>query len=100
MTFFRITWSPHGRGHGVVVLDQPNLERGLPEAENFCITDNEALAQFLVRDFFANFASFRVSPGIKAISYLPLTEIRREGDTRSTYSEIVRSKDYEVRMTW
>ncbi len=100
MTFFRITWSEHGRGHGVVLLDEPNVEQGLPEVANFCITDNEPLARYLVDDFFSNFASFKVSPGLKAIRYLPLTEVYREGDTRDTYSEVVKSADQEVRMTW
>ena len=48
MTFFRIVYSPHGLGHGVVVLDQPGVEKGPPEVQNFCITDNEPLARFLV----------------------------------------------------
>jgi hypothetical protein len=100
MTFFRIVWSPHGMGHGVVVLDQPGVEKGLPQVENFCITDNEPLARFLVAEFFSNFMSFRVSPGIKAIAYLPLTEVRRDGDPRTRYREIVKSKDFEVVMTW
>ena len=100
VTFFRITWSEHGRGHGVVLLDEPDVEKSLPEVANFCITDNEALAKYLVDEFFANFASFKVSPGLKAIQYLPLTEVYREGDTRSTYTEVVKSADQEVRMTW
>ena len=100
MTFFRIVYSPHGLGHGVVVLDQPAVEKGPPEVQNFCITDNEPLARFLVGEFFSKFMSFRVSPGIKQISYLPLTEVRRDGDTRSRYREIVKSKDLEVVMTW
>ena len=100
MTFFRITWSEHGRGHGVLVLDEPNIEKSLPDVENFCITDNEPLAKYLVNEFFANFASFKISPGLKSIQYLPLTEVYREGDTRSNYSEVVKSEDHEVRMTW
>ena len=100
MTFFRITWSEHGRGHGVVLLDDPNVEQSLPEVANFCITDNEPLARYLVDEFFSNFASFKVSPGLKAIQYLPLTEVYREGDTRRTYTEVVKSADQEVRMTW
>jgi hypothetical protein len=100
MTFFRIMWSPHGMGHGVVVLDEPGVEKGLPAAQNFCIADNEPLARFLVAEFFSSFMSFRVSPGIKAISYLPLTEVRRAGDSRTKYQEIVKSKDFEVVMTW
>ncbi len=100
MTFFRITWSEHGRGHGVLLLDDPNVEQSLPEVANFCITDNEPLARYLVDEFFSNFASFKVSPGLKAIQYLPLTEVYREGDTRRTYTEVVKSADQEVRMTW
>ncbi len=100
MCFFRIVYSPHGCGHGVLVLDHPNVEKSLPEIDNFCITDNEPMARFLVDDFFSKFASFKVSPGLKAIQYLPLTEVRQEGDTRSSYSEIVNSADYEIRMTW
>ena len=100
MTFFRITWSEHGRGHGVLLLDDPNVEQSLPEVANFCITDNEPLARYLVDEFFSNFASFKVSPGLKAIQYLPLTEVYREGDTRAEYTEVVKSADQEVRMTW
>lgn len=99
-TFFRITWSPYGRGSGVLLLDEPNLEQSLPDVVNVCISDNEELSRYLVAEFFSNFASFRVSPGIKAIQYVPLTEVYREGDTRSTYSEIVKSSDHEVKMTW
>lgn len=100
MCFFRIVYSPHGLGHGVVVLDEPNVEQGLPHASNFCISDNEPLARYLVANYFSSFASFRVSPGIKALSYLPATHVERGGDTRSRYWEVVRSADLEVRMTW
>ena len=31
MTFFRIMWSPHGRGHGVLLLDRPMEEKGLAQ---------------------------------------------------------------------
>ena len=55
----RIVYSPHGMGHGIVVLDEPGTEKSLPAALNVCITDNEALARFLVDQFFCNFASFR-----------------------------------------
>jgi len=100
MCFFRIVCSPHGLGNGIVVLDEPGMAKGLPDVSNFCISDNEPLARYLVDEFFSNFASFRVSPGIGAMSYLPAIEVRRAGDTRSTYSEIVRSADFEVVATW
>lgn len=100
MTFYRVFYSPHGMGTGVVVLDQPGVEKGLPEVQNFCICDNRALAEYLVADFFSNFMSFRVSPGIRAMTYLALTEARREGDTLSTYREVVKSRDFEVVCSW
>ena len=31
MTFFRIMWSPYGRGHGVLLLDRPMEEKGLAQ---------------------------------------------------------------------
>jgi hypothetical protein len=100
MCFFRIFYSPHGMGSGIVVLDKPGIEEGYPAIANLCISDNEPLARYLIDEFFAKFASFRVSPGIRAITHLPMTECRREGSTLSTYSEIVRSADQEVVATW
>ncbi|QTL02683.1 hypothetical protein J5J86_18140 [Aquabacter sp. L1I39] len=100
MCFFRIVYSPYGLGSGIVVLDQPNTAQGLPDVANFCISDNEELARYLVADFFSKFAAFRVSPGIEALSYLSAIAVRREGDTRSTYREIVRSEQFEVVATW
>jgi hypothetical protein len=48
-TFFRITWSPYGRGAGVLLLDQPNVEKGLPDVTNICISDNETSSRNLRR---------------------------------------------------
>jgi hypothetical protein len=99
-TFFRITYSPFGSGHGVLLLDKPNEESSLPDALYFVITDNREMAEFLVADFFSKFGSFKVSPGLNAIQYLPLTNAFPEGDSRTEYSEVIASRDYEVRMTW
>lgn len=100
MCFFRIVYSPYGMGSGIVVLDEPGTAKGLPEVANVCISDNEPLARWLVAEFFSKFAAFRVSPGIGALTYLPLTGVRREGDTRSTYSEIVTADGLDVVATW
>lgn len=100
MCFFRILYSEHGMGSGIVVLDKPGVAKGYPEAVNVCISDNEPLARYLIDEFFSKFASFRVSPGIQAVTHLPMIECRREGSTLSTYSEIVRCKDLEVIATW
>src|SRR5690606_14854396 len=100
MCFYRVVYSPHGMGSGVVVLDEPNVAKGRPDVDNFCICDNQELARYLVGNFFSNFAAFKVSPIIVALTYLPITSVRREGDTRSSYAEVVNSGDLEVRMDW
>lgn len=100
MCFFRIFYSAHGMGSGIVVLDKPDLAIGFPDAANFCISDNERLARYLIEDFFSKFASFRVSQGIQSVTHLPMIECRREGSTLSDYSEVVRSKDLTVVATW
>lgn len=99
-TFFRVIYSPFGMGRGVIVLDSPDQATGYPNANNLCITDNQKLAEYLVNDFFSKFASFRVSPGIGAMTYLSLKSCTRAGDTRTRYQETVRSEDVEVVMTW
>jgi hypothetical protein len=100
MCFFRIFYSDHGMGSGMVVLDKPGVAQGYPAVANFCISDNQPLAHYLIDEFFSKFASFRVSPGIHAVTHLPMNECRREGSTLSAYSEIVRSEGLEVVATW
>jgi hypothetical protein len=100
MCFFRIFYSSHGMGSGIVVLDKPGVAQGYPDVANFCISDNEPLARYLIAEFFSKFVSFRVSPGTQAVTHLPMIECRREGSTLSTYSEIVRARDVEVVATW
>ena len=35
--FFRVTLSPYGRGHVMIVMDQPNEALGYPDANNICL---------------------------------------------------------------
>ncbi|SMG26464.1 hypothetical protein [Paraburkholderia susongensis] len=98
--YFKINYSSFGMGKGVLLLEKPNVAASLPEACNVCIADNEALARYLMEHFFSRFAAFRASVGTAAIQYLPLTDSRSAGDTRSRYQEILLSGDLEVVMTW
>jgi hypothetical protein len=98
--FFRVCLSPYGRGHAMLILEDPDKAQGMPAIRNFCITDNEPLSRYLVADFVSNFASFRGKAGLGAMSYLPLTTVRTVGDPRSTYAEIVKSDSLQVEMTW
>ncbi|GAA5231868.1 hypothetical protein FOZ76_14930 [Verticiella sediminum] len=99
-TFFRIDYSPFGMGRGVLLLDRPAVAAGLPEVCNVMISDNEALARYLMDGFFSKFAAFKVSPGTAAVTHLALTRCRSAGDSRSRYQEIITSSELEVVMTW
>jgi hypothetical protein len=91
--FFRVVLSPKGRGHAAVILEKPQVR-------NFCITDNEPLLRYLIEGWLAKFPSFRNQPGLAAMSWLPLTSVRTEGEPRTSYAEIITSRDVEARMVW
>ena len=97
-SLFRVTWSPHGIGHALVLLEDPAAER--PGAINVCLTDNEAMARYLVAGFIAHFAAFRGRPVLQALPYKPLDSVRRAGDTRTEYSEHVEAAGMKVDLRW
>lgn len=97
LSFFRVVVSPHGRGNALLMLRQPQQSG---DAGNVCLTDNEALARWLVADYASNFGAFKGTPGMSGLRYAGLDSVTTEGDTRSTYTEIVRGDGMEVRMSW
>tara|TARA_A100001037_G_scaffold306105_1_gene349261 strand:- start:3502 stop:4116 length:615 start_codon:yes stop_codon:yes gene_type:complete len=99
-SFFRIFASPKGQGTALLLLASPNDEFGTDSAPNVCITDNEPLARWLVNDFAANFAFFRDTPSIPAITYVGLDSSKQGGDALTTYSETVSGGGYDVRLDW
>ena len=99
-TYFKINYSPFGMGKGVLLLEKPDLQTSPPEAWNVCITDNEPLARYLIKEFFSKFASFKASAGTEAVCYAPMLEARSVGDSRRKYQEVVIGKGIEVIMTW
>jgi hypothetical protein len=96
-SFFRVVLSPHGRGHALVLLQSPQ-EAGA--RGNICLHDNEKLARYLVSDFVAHFGAWKGLPGLSAIAYHPLDSVTASGDPASRYSEIVKSGDLTVQLTW
>ena len=98
--FFRVVLSPHGRGHTMLVLEEPDSAKGMPDAGNICLTDNEQLTRYLIDDFVAKFPTFRDRPGLQSMTVLPLTGVESAGDFRHRYSEKATSGDLEVAMTW
>ena len=100
VSFFRVVASPHGRGHALVLLEAPLLYRSLPEALNVCVTDNDALARYLVSDFVACFGAFKDAPALQHMDYVPLEGVAASGDTRSSYMEWVKGPCVEASLSW
>lgn len=98
--FFRVALSPHGRGHTMIVLERPDLAAGYPEVANLCLTDNDALTQYLVENFMAKFPTFKGKAGLTSMSRLPLTSVNTGGDMKISYSETAIGDGVEIAMTW
>ena len=98
--YFRIVFSPHGRGRAMVVLAEPDRGEGYPAAGNVCITDNPAMMGYLIDGFLSKFPTFRGRAGLAAMARLPLEGAETLGSFDDAYSEGVRSGDLTLRMTW
>ncbi|MGO9152353.1 hypothetical protein [Mycobacterium sp.] len=99
-SFFRVVLSPFGRGHALVLLQAPQQATPPAERANLCLTDNEALARYLVDGFVANFGAFKGTPGLAGVAFRKLDAVSASGDPGSTYSETVRAGDMTVVLTW
>ena len=99
-SFFRVVLSPHGRGHALVLLQSPQDANPTGERANYCLTDNEPLARYLIAEFVSHFGSFKGLPGLGNLVYRRLDSVEASGDPASTYTETMRAGDLEVRLTW
>jgi hypothetical protein len=100
VSFFRVVASPHGRGHALVLLEAPLIDRSLPEALNVCVTDNDALARYLVDGFVTHFGAFQGAVALQHMDYVPLEGVAVSGDTRSSVVEWVKGGDVEAALSW
>lgn len=98
--FFRIVYSPAGRGHALLLYEDPNVERGLPDVHNIMLHDNEELARYLMSNFIAKLGAFGGAPAYKAVQYVPIEKVYPSGDPRSRYTETIRAADVEVELIW
>ncbi|MCX5464661.1 NAD-dependent dehydratase [Alcaligenes parafaecalis] len=67
--YFRIASSEYGSGQAILVLDKP-YEEGEESDARWLITDNEALAEYLVRDFVRHFGLFRKAVALDKLKVL------------------------------
>ena len=98
--YFRVVYSPHGRGKAILILDEPDRAEGYPIANNLCITDNEPMMRYLVDEYARHFLAFRDRSGLHAVTYLPLESSETLGDFKDAYSEVVHGGGVSLRMTW
>ncbi|MCL4765334.1 MAG: hypothetical protein KJZ80_03785 [Hyphomicrobiaceae bacterium] len=99
-SFFRVVLSPHGRGHALVLLHSPGESNPPADRANICLHDNEPLARYLVSGFLSHFGAYKGVAGLGNLVYRRLDKVETSGDPASTYSEIVKTADLEVRLTW
>jgi hypothetical protein len=99
-SFFRVVLSPHGRGHALVLLRSPQEAAPPVDRCNLCLTDNEPLARWLIAEFVSHFGAYKGLPGLSALTWRTLDEVRSSGDPLSSYSETVRAGDITVELAW
>jgi hypothetical protein len=96
-SFFRVVLSPHGRGHALVLLEDP-ADAASPR--NVCLSDNEALARYLIDGYVSHFGAWRGLPGLAGLQHRKLDAVEAGGNPLSTYTETVRAGATTVRLTW
>jgi hypothetical protein len=99
-SFFRVVLSPHGAGHALVLMQSPHEANPAEGAANWCLTDNEPLARWLIAEYLSHFGAFRGIAGLAGLRFRKLDEVKAAGDPRSHYSESVRAGDMTVSMAW
>ena len=97
---FRVMLSPHGRGHALMLMMSPQETNPPADRGNFCFSDNEGLARWLVSDFVSYFGAWKDTPGLKNLVYRPLESAARSGDARRDYSEAVKAGDMTIALSW
>ena len=98
--FGRIILSPKGPGHFMLILDKPDEKVTTPEANNFVITNNPEMFQFILENFIKKFPAFQNRVAFEDIAIHEMTSIKRRGDHSSNYSEIATANGLEVTMNW
>ena len=99
-SFFRVVLSPHGAGHALVLMLSPHDANPADGSANWCLTDNEPLARWLIAEYLSHFGAFRGIAGLAGLRFRKLDEVKSAGDPRNHYSESVRASDMTVSMAW
>ena len=99
-SFFRVVLSPHGRGHALLLVQSPTEANPPAERANLCLTDNEALARYLIDDYVSKFAAFRGLPCLAGLQVRKAESFVASGDALTDYTETVKAGDMTVVLNW
>jgi hypothetical protein len=92
--FFRVAMSPHGGGCMALVLEAP-YRADAPDACRLCLTDNDALAGYLLDGFVTRFPLSRPVPYLGALKHVRAVSHASERDGGDWRESIV-SADGEI----
>jgi hypothetical protein len=98
--FFRVLYSPHGRGTLMIVLGDPGQATGFPDSRNVCLTTNAELAHYLINNFIKKFPSFRGQPGLDAMTWLEAESYSSTGDMQTSWTEVMHANGCTAQMSW
>lgn len=98
--FFRINASDYGRGHMILVIQDPYKDEP-GDAVRLCVTDNEPLARYLIDGFVRKFGLFRpAQKALDALQIIPGAKFSTEADYPRHVTEIATWGDRTVAMRW
>ncbi|MCC6008149.1 MAG: hypothetical protein JJU40_10770 [Rhodobacteraceae bacterium] len=99
--FFRVVFSPHGRGHAAIVLGAPDTGAGWPDVPNLIMTDNQPMMRWIIDGWVRHMPTFRGRAGLPAMTWLHCDRVEKTpADIRSRYSEKLIGPDTTVEMVW
>lgn len=96
--YFDIVYSPKGRGHIMIVLDEPDTAAGFPQANNVCITSNRDLTHYMVDTFISKIPSFLGKVGLQGMSWHDMQSVRTEDKVPKRHSTILTADGVEAEM--
>ena len=100
MVWFRIALSAHGKGHVLLLFEDPTRALAWPEVANFCLSDNEPLARYLVGGFCTRFGVFREAEAFAALKYLPMHGHAEGGDNMAASTVSATGPGLVVDLVW
>ena len=83
-----------------MLVEAPDRAGGGADGLNVCVTDNEAMARWLVSDFATQFSAFRGTKALDSLEYRAFHGASRGGDGIASYTETVTGDGIEARLAW